>query len=109
MFFDDSSAYDLLSSRFAALAKAYPEWEEHSGMHQFIVWTALSAEGLGVSCQHYQPSITPYVNKTYHVSESWKLKCQLVFGKPVGTLPDAKPKTHLEQALRVYGKESPEA
>lgn len=104
MFFDDSAAYDFLTPRFAALSKNYPEWEEHSsGMHQFIVWTALEAEGLGCNLQHYQPSITPYVNKTYDVPATWSLKSQMVFGKPSAPLPDAKPKTHLEQALRVYG------
>jgi uncharacterized protein len=104
MFFDDSEAYNDLNPRFAALSKNYPDWEEHSsGMHQYIVWTALEAEGLGCSLQHYQPSITSYVNKTYDVPASWKLKCQMVFGKPVGQIPDAKPKTHMEKALRVYG------
>ncbi|KAF2790532.1 Nitroreductase [Melanomma pulvis-pyrius CBS 109.77] len=104
MFFDDSEAYNDLNPRFAALSKSYPEWEEHSsGMHQFIVWTALTAEGLGCSLQHYQPSITPYVSKTYDVPASWTLKCQMVFGKPTEPAGDAKPKTHLEKALRVYG------
>lgn len=104
MFFDDQDAYDDLTPRFKALSKTYNEWEEHSsGMHQFIVWTALEAEGLGCNLQHYQPSITPYVSKTYDVPASWTLKCQMVFGKPVGQTPEAKPKTHLEKALRVYG------
>lgn len=104
MFFDDSHAFNELTPRFAALSKVYPEWEEHSaGMHQFIVWTALEAEGLGCSLQHYQPSITPYLTKTYDLPATWKPKCQLVFGKPNGPIPDAKPKTHLEKALRVYG------
>jgi uncharacterized protein len=104
LFFDDQTAYDTLTPRFRALSKQYTEWEEHSsGMHQLIVWTALEAEGLGCNLQHYQPSITPYVNSTYQVPEFWKLKCQLVFGKPVGELPGPKEKTHLESALRVYG------
>jgi predicted oxidoreductase (fatty acid repression mutant protein) len=104
MFFDDSEAYNELTPRFAAISKAYPEWEEHSsGMHQFIVWTALEAEGLGCSVQHYHPSITPYVMKTYDVPASWTLKCEMPFGKPVGEIPGPKPKTHLEKALRVYG------
>lgn len=104
MFFDDQSAYSLLTPRFQNVSKLYPEWEDHSsGMHQFIIWTALEAEGLGCNLQHYQPSITPYVRKTYDVPEDWKLKCQLVFGKPTAPAPEEKPKTHLEKALRVYG------
>lgn len=104
MFFDDAEAYNDLNPRFAALSKAYPEWEEHSsGMHQFIAWTALANEGLGCNLQHYQPSITPYVNKTYDVPASWALKAQLVFGQPTEPAGDAKPKTHLDKALRVFG------
>ncbi|KAF2706516.1 Nitroreductase [Pleomassaria siparia CBS 279.74] len=103
LFFDDAEAYNELSPRFAALSRTYSEWEEHSsGMHQFIVWTALAAEGLGANLQHYQPSITPYVNKTFDVPASWTLKCEMVFGKPTAGA-DPKPKTHLEKALRVYG------
>jgi predicted oxidoreductase (fatty acid repression mutant protein) len=106
LFFDDQTAYDSLTPRFRALSKQYTEWEEHSsGMHQFIVWTALEAEGLGCNLPHFQPSITPYISATYQVPELWKLKCQLVFGglKEGVPRPGAKEKTHLESALNVYG------
>ncbi|KAF2006816.1 Nitroreductase [Amniculicola lignicola CBS 123094] len=104
LFFDDLEAYNSLTPRFSAISKSYPEWEEHSsGMHQFVVWTALTAEGLGCSLQHYHPSITPYVEKTYGVPASWKLKCQMPFGTPIGEMPGPKPKTYLNEALKVYG------
>lgn len=106
LLFDDQTAYDSLTPRFRGLSEQYPEWEEHSsGMLQFIAWTALDAEGLGCSLQHYQPGITPYVRSTYSIPESWKLKCQLVFGgleEGVGR-PVAKEKTYLETAIRVHG------
>ncbi|KAL1607661.1 hypothetical protein SLS60_002596 [Paraconiothyrium brasiliense] len=105
LFFDDPSAYELLSPRFQAHAKLYPEWEEHSsGMNQLIVWTALSAEGVGANLQHYQPGITPFLQEKYGVDKSWKLKAQLVFGGVVGEVPGAKEKTHLEKSLQVYGE-----
>ncbi|KAF2019097.1 Nitroreductase [Aaosphaeria arxii CBS 175.79] len=104
LFFDDTSAYGSLTPRFAALSKQFPEWEEHSsGMHQFIVWTALTAENLGCSLQHYQQGITPYVKELYDVPESWNLKSQLVFGGRAGEVPDPKPKTGLESALKSFG------
>ncbi|KAF2108521.1 Nitroreductase-like protein [Lophiotrema nucula] len=104
LFFDDSTAYNALPPRFQALSKQFPEWEEHSsGMHQFIVWTALANEGLGASLQHYQPSITPYVKKTFEVPEFWNLKCQLVFGKPTAGAGERKPMVGLEGALKVFG------
>ncbi|KAF2447519.1 Nitroreductase [Karstenula rhodostoma CBS 690.94] len=105
LFFDDPSAYDLLSPRFQAHAKLYPEWEEHaSGMNQLIVWTTLAAEGVGANLQHYQPGITPYVQEKYGVDAGWKLKAQLVFGGVVGEVPGEKEKTHLEKSLAVYGE-----
>ena len=96
----------MLTPRFQALSKQYGEWEEHSsGMHQFIVWTALANEGIGASIQHYQPSITEFVRKTWGVPESWALKAQLVFGEPKvkGEEVPEKPKTHFEESLKVFG------
>ena len=74
-------------------------------MHQFVVWTALDAEGLGCSLQHYQPSITPYVNRTFEVPEFWTLKAQIVFGGLEDSVPrpEAKEKKYLESALKVFG------
>ncbi|KAF2657546.1 Nitroreductase [Lophiostoma macrostomum CBS 122681] len=104
LFFDDSTAYQALSPRFQALSKTYTEWEEHSsGMHQFIVWTALTQEGLGASLQHYQPSVTGFVRQTWNVPETWSLKAQLVFGELTEGPGAEKPKTGLEEALRVFG------
>ncbi|KAF9697403.1 hypothetical protein EKO04_004695 [Ascochyta lentis] len=106
LFFDDQTAYDRLTPRFRALSKQNTEWEDHSsGMLQIIAWAALDAEGLGCNLQHYQPVITAYVQATYDVPASWSLKCQLVFGglEEGVARPDAKEKTHLESALRVYG------
>ncbi|OCL10939.1 Nitroreductase [Glonium stellatum] len=104
MFFDDASALNDLTPRFAALSRQYPEWSEHSnGMHQYIVWTGLEAEGLGCNLQHYQPSITPFVNSEWRIPETWSLKCQMVFGKPTAGAGDEKPKTHIEKSITVYG------
>jgi uncharacterized protein len=61
------------------------DWYEHSnGMHQFIAWTALSAEGLGCNLQHYQAFINSQVHATWNVPETWGLRAQLVFGTPTG-------------------------
>lgn len=82
----------------------YPDWEEHSsGMCQLIVWTALAAEGVGASLQHYQPGITPYLQEKYGLSKKWILKAQMPFGGVVGELPGPKAKTHLEESLKVFG------
>jgi hypothetical protein len=37
---------------FISLAAQFPVWSENStGMHQFVVWTALATEGMGASLQ----------------------------------------------------------
>lgn len=82
----------------------YPEIHEHTpGFQQFIVWTALAAEGLGCNLQHYQPGITPWVREKYGVPETWKMTAQLVFGEAKEGPPEEKERTHLDVALRVYG------
>ncbi|KAF3000667.1 hypothetical protein E8E13_000625 [Curvularia kusanoi] len=103
LFFDDSTASSTLSPRFQALYKQFPEWEEHSaGMHQYIVWTALTDEGLGCNLQHYQASIQPYMGEKYSIPKSWRCKAQLVFGS-LGDGPyEKKEKPGLEGAMRVY-------
>ena len=71
-------------------------------MHQFVLWTALEAEGLGANLQHYNPLIDVKLGTLFDVPESWNLKAQLVFGKPEGERPGAKPKNDLEKSLKVF-------
>ena len=77
---------------------------DHStGMHQFILWSALEAEGLGCNLQHYNmlPSLLEYVKEEWKVPATWKLKAQLVFGKPTG---EPKPREYkpLEERVIVH-------
>ncbi|KAJ8114037.1 hypothetical protein OPT61_g3977 [Boeremia exigua] len=103
LFFDDTKASLALSSRYQALYKEFPEWEEHSsGMHQFIVWTGLTAEGLGCNLQHYQWAIGPYLRERYSIEDTWKCKAQLVFGALGDEIYKEKEKTGLADAIRVY-------
>ncbi|EXJ73022.1 uncharacterized protein A1O5_04171 [Cladophialophora psammophila CBS 110553] len=87
MWFEDQAALDALGEKNAMVKPMLTEWSDHStGMHQFIVWTALEAEGLGANLQHFNfhPGITADIKSTFSLPESWKLKAQLVFGKPTG-------------------------
>lgn len=56
--------------------------EQTNGMHQYIIWTALEAEGFGVNLQHYNPPINPKLTSEYKLPGTWDLKAQMVFGKP---------------------------
>ncbi|KIW02840.1 uncharacterized protein PV09_05897 [Verruconis gallopava] len=72
-------------ARWDLVKEKMPQWSEHSsGMHQYAVWTALSAEGFGCNLQHYNPIVDEGVREQWKVPSSWALKAQLVFGKPVG-------------------------
>ena len=52
-------------------------------MHQFVVWTAFSLEGMGCNLQHYNfiPEFVDQVLAAWKLPQTWKLKAQLVFGK----------------------------
>ena len=71
-----------------------------------LVWTALCAEGLGCSLQHYQPGISAAVQKEWNVPETWSLRAQLVFGTPMGPPRGGVDKKFapLEPRLKVYGQ-----
>lgn len=82
------------------------EWMQQSnGMHQYYLWTALEALGLGVNLQYYNPLIDIAVQRTWSIPSDWKLKAQMVFGVPKdGSEPEEKPqKLPLEQRLQVFG------
>jgi predicted oxidoreductase (fatty acid repression mutant protein) len=53
LFFEDQAALDALRQKQAAIAAMVSDWSLHSsGMHQFIVWTALELQGLGAYSNH---------------------------------------------------------
>lgn len=59
----------------------FPQWSEHaSAIHQYVLWTALSQEGVGVSLQHYNPLPDERVKKIYSLPASWAMKGHLNLG-----------------------------
>lgn len=76
--------------------------EQSNGMHQYVLWCALEAEGLGVNLQHYNPLIDTRLETMYDVPPTWGLKSQMVFGKPTG---QAKEKTFkpVEERVKYFG------
>jgi len=104
MWFEDQVALDGLAAKNPMVGPMLTEWSDHStGIHQFIVWTALEAEGLGANLQHFNfhPGITAEIKSTFDIPEPWKLKAQLVFGKPS---EGAKDKTFEPIEKRVFVK-----
>ncbi|KAL2064610.1 hypothetical protein VTL71DRAFT_3747 [Oculimacula yallundae] len=89
LFYESRSVVSGMQEAFAAYADRFPGWATQSdAMHQFTIWTALEAEGLGASLQHYNPLIDQNVAATWGIDDDWVLNAQLVFGKPDGEAGD---------------------
>jgi predicted oxidoreductase (fatty acid repression mutant protein) len=86
LFFIDKDVVDELAAKFPLYAEKFALWSQHSSaMHQFVIWTALEAEGLGASLQHYSPLVDDAVRAAWNVPKAWQMVAQMPFGKP--TMP----------------------
>ncbi len=103
LFFEDQAATDELIAKYPTYADKFTQWAQHTNaMHQYVIWTALEAEGLGASLQHYNPLIDQPVKQRWNLPESWTLIAQMPFGKP--TAPGGqKPKKPIEDRMKVFG------
>lgn len=71
-------------------------------MHQYVLWCALVAEGMGVNLQHYNPLIDVRLQTEYKLPETWSLKSQMVFGNPVAE-PGEKTFKPVEERVKFFG------
>lgn len=71
-------------------------------MHQYALWVALEAEGLGANLQHYNPLVDQRVAEEWNVPLAWKLRAQLVFGG-VEEAAGEKEFKPIEERLFVHG------
>ncbi|MGN7455387.1 nitroreductase family protein [Paenibacillus pasadenensis] len=102
LFFEDEHVVRSLQEQFVAYQDNFPKWSAHSnGMLQLVIWTALEAEGLGATLQHYNPLIDEQVQKEFNVPESWKLIAQMPFGKPVAPAGE-KQFSPIEERVKVF-------
>jgi len=103
LFFEDSAVIQSFAEKIPLYADKFPQWSEHtSAMHQYVLWTALEAEGLGCNLQHYNPVIDAKVASEWKIPAAWQLKAQLVFGKPTGR-PAEKVFQSVEDRLKFFG------
>lgn len=108
LFLESQEDLDGLAAKNPLFGNLVPEWGDVSnGMHQYLAWTAFELEGLGCNLQHFNfmPEFSEAVSEKWKIPATWKLKSQLVFGKPVGELVRKKEKTFkpLEDRVKVYG------
>lgn len=103
LFFEDQEAIRTLQKDFALYADKFEPWsEQHSGILQFIIWTALEEAGFGANIQHYNPLIDDEVRKRWNLPQNWKLISQMPFGK-VEAMPGDKDFMPIEERLVVFG------
>lgn len=101
LIYEDQKVVKGLEEKFDLYKANFEPWSlQSSGMLQFIIWTALEAEGLGASLQHYNPLIDDQVAETFDISKDFKLVGQLVFGNPVMN-PSEKELGDLSHRLQV--------
>lgn len=106
LYFEDPENTRKLQDQFAFAKDHFPVWAQHtSAIHQFIIWTAFTNEGLGANLQHYNPLIDEKVKAQWGVPATWDLVAQMPFGVPSAP-PAPKPvqmKKPLEERLFVHG------
>lgn len=102
LFFEDMAVVESLQRQFSLYKDNFPIWsQQSSGMLQYVVWSALEAEGLGANLQHYNPLIDEEVKKEWRIPENWKLIAQMPFGKPTAPA-DEKSFQSLEGRFKVF-------
>ena len=102
LFFEDNSIVESLQEQFPLYKDNFPIWSQQgSGMHQYVIWTALQIEGFGASLQHYNELIQTEIKKEWNVPSNWKLIGQMPFGKPTAE-PGEKQYQPLDERIKIY-------
>jgi predicted oxidoreductase (fatty acid repression mutant protein) len=102
LYFIDDSVVKSLQNQFELYKDNFPVWAEQSiGMLQYVVWTALTAEGLGASLQHYNPLIDEAIQKKWNIPTSWRLVGQMPFGSRTKA-PGEKKFQPIEERMKVF-------
>lgn len=102
LFFEDNSVIESLQAKFPIYKDNFPIWSQQaSGMHQYVIWTSLEIEGLGVSLQHYNELIEADVKTEWSIPSEWKLIGQMPFGQPTAQ-PDEKQFNPLEERIKIF-------
>lgn len=102
LYFTDASIVQSLQQQFPSYKDNFPIWSQQScGMLQYIIWTSLEIEGLGVSLQHYNELIEDEIKRQWNIPNNWKLIAQMPFGKPTAPAGE-KEFIPLEDRVKVF-------
>ncbi|OQO04403.1 hypothetical protein B0A48_11014 [Cryoendolithus antarcticus] len=108
LFYEDPEVTKGLQTKMPLYADKFPAWAEHtSAIHQYAIWTAFEAEGLGANLQHYNPLPNQKASEIWGIPQEWPLIAQLVFGGVAEGARENLPKkdqTPIKKRLFVHGK-----
>jgi len=103
LFFEDQAVVRGMQEAAPLYADNFPIWStQTSGMHQYVVWTALASINVGANLQHYNPIIDQKVASTWNIDQDWALNAQMVFGtieQPAGD----KAFKPVDERMKVFG------
>lgn len=101
LFYEDEEILAALKEKYARHGERYETWAmQGSGMQQFALWTAFSAEGIGASLQHYNPIIDDAVREAFSIPGHFRLVAQMPFGRILKE-PEPKEKRPVEEKVLV--------
>ncbi|MCR1901821.1 nitroreductase family protein [Ligilactobacillus apodemi] len=81
LYFTDTATVKQLENDFPLYAENFGFWAEQAlGGAQQAVWTALAAENVGASLQHYNPLIDEKIKEAFNIPDNWLLRAQMPFG-----------------------------
>ncbi|KAK4544683.1 hypothetical protein LTR36_003932 [Oleoguttula mirabilis] len=107
LFYEAPEPIRKLQTSFAQYADKFPTWSQHtSAMHQYMLWTALEAEGFGCNLQHYNPLPDQKASAEWNIPLDWSLTAQLVFGgEEAGARENLPTKSEvpIEERLFIHG------
>ncbi|ODM23136.1 hypothetical protein SI65_00725 [Aspergillus cristatus] len=105
LFYEDPAHIKPFSEKFALYKDHFQPWAEHANaMHQYYLWTGLSALGFGANLQHYNPLIDAPVAKQWDIPSDWRLISQLVFGSPEAAAGE-KVQKPVQERVKIFGKQ----
>ncbi|KAK8914941.1 putative nitroreductase HBN1 [Metarhizium anisopliae] len=104
LFWESGNTIKESGETHKSAAHMFAEFGDHAnGMHQILVWTALSLEGLGANLQHLNaiPPVEAAIKKFAGVPEDYKLKAHLNYGDEATEHPAAPGKLAFSETLKV--------
>ena len=102
LFFEDMDVVQGLIEKFPTYKDNFLSWSiQAAGIMEYVVWTALEAEGYGASLQHYNELIGEAVAKEWDLPSSWRINAQMPFGN-ITAPPTEKTFLPLEGRLTIF-------